>query len=408
MTFADVNHRRFAILLCIFEAALIAVTWPLWLGGDVPFVSFVRLPVSVPVAVDAVLSAFLILGCLSFAYCLVSSKRQSEIGVTAPLSLLTLGATLAFLNMARLQPWHWLFLLLMSESCLRSGHALRRIQRLTIASVYVFAAVSRFDPTFPPDTGVSSSILKTLLDFVDLGAAFKNPQTASVLNAAANAFELLTGTCLLFRRSRSLGVVLAMTLHFSLLLALGPWGLHHSTGVLLWNVLLMIAVPILFGVPWIRVSGDRVEGEEFDWVSVIVIIIPASALFGFADNWIGWQVYSARTDRLWLTIAEDRIDVLPAGLKEHVGAPTPLSDQCVVRMDSWVTAESHAPWYPEDRYQSVLAEWLVRNLDGEEFELGSSTAESLLWWKSRMEVTTDHTSLTERIHAFWMTPSVRE
>lgn len=392
-----------------------AVTWRLWFGGsDVPIISL--LPASgLPSAVDSLLSGLLLIGCGVLA----CSRRISETRLRKlSVGVLVTAAVLAGLSTARLQPWHWLLMLLLLPAAVCRGRSLLCVHRVTVATIYLFAALSRFDPQWPADGGMSSSVLRTLLGMIDLEHLLRDPGTSRLLIAVQNCVEFVTGVCLLVPRWRRGGVALAILIHACLLVALGPWALGHSWGVLLWNVVLLCVVPLLFhngqqpaipqaAIPQAAPGGSR-RYTQAVWLTGIVLLIPASALLGMADNWLGWQVYSPRTDRLWLRVAASEQERLPASLRPFVSPPQPLSDVCTVRLDRWVNAQTGAPLYPEDRYQLSLATAIVRTLDDGTFLISISTPQTPRWWQRRERQLDSHSELQQALAEFWLTPAIRD
>src|SRR5690606_29386070 len=90
-----------------------------------------------------------------------------------------------------------------------------------------------------------------------LGASIED-WPAAVRLAAAGLFpvgELLTAAGLVFRRTRVAAIILAFVMHGGLLALLGPWGLDHRPGVLLWNVYFLLQAVILFA-PFREPEGD--------------------------------------------------------------------------------------------------------------------------------------------------------
>ncbi len=61
------------------------------------------------------------------------------------------------------------------------------------------------------------------------------------------AFEMAVSLLLIFRKTRRIGLVGAVAIHAALLAILGPWGLDHSTIVLVWNGALILEDLLLFG-----------------------------------------------------------------------------------------------------------------------------------------------------------------
>ena len=394
--------RRFLQPLMLFEILLVFCTFPLWTGtGHFPVIPLVSFLAKVPVFVDGLFTVLLLLSCVA---CLWAAKRlggsdekfSNQIWRrirTSLIAALVFGAALVLLNQHRLQPWHWLFLLLCVQCVVLRVEYQLLSRRLTIASIYLFAALSRFGSGI--DDGMSREVLATLLNMGGLSAVARNEDMLSMGCIAMTLMELLTGVLLLMPRFRKPGVMLALATHASLLVALSPLGLNHNYAVLVWNLFFVIVVPVIF---W-ESSRRSTESETITdssvsakrtacCLNIVVVVFPIAGLFGFADNWPSWQLYSPRPDVVRLFVVEARVKSMPESLQKHVGQPSPLQIWCPVRLDRWSLQETGAPIYPEDRFQlGVVAAILPTDIADGEFRIEIESAYRPQWWqRQRFEI----------------------
>lgn len=373
-------------LLATFQVALMAVTWPLWWGQS----NFPQVPLiatGIAPANGSFLSAVLV-----FAVSLIAVAglyRQYEARRVRVLQWISLvsGLLLVVLNQHRLQPWHWLFLLCQTWCLLFAAPHSLHLMRHTLSSTYVCAALSRISLT--PQNGITGLIVSQLLKMSHVAAWTTDRNALAILCCLAIVAEFLIGVLLLFRRTRTAGAVLALLLHLLLLLALGPYGLNHSAAVLLWNANLLCLVPLLFIGKHLkskRRSDDRPQTSE-RWVKAAVIVtwmIPLSGLFGIADNWPAWQVYSPRPEHWTCLIHADDRSQLPEVLQPFTGMPAPLSEWSPIRLEHWSLAATHAPLYPEDRFQLAIIESVLSQLPPDcRFRVEISEPGGLFWWRRR-------------------------
>ena len=87
---------------------------------------------------------------------------------------------------------------------------------------------------------------------------------------------------------------------------------------------------------------------------LFVWLFPLSGLFGIADNWPAWQLYSTRPETWTLRIKETDVHFLENHIQQHVSGPAPLDDWVVVRLDRWSLAETDSPLYPQGRFQKEV------------------------------------------------------
>ena len=174
-----------------------------------------------------------------------------------------------------------------------------------------------------------------------------------------------------------------MLLHGTLLLALGPLGLGHHTAVLIWNVCFLCVIPVVFSGP-VKDWPSTQTGQRWSYraATLFVWLFPLSGLFGIADNWPAWQLYSTRPETWALRIKETDVHYLDNQIQPHVSKPAPLDDWVVVRLDRWSLAETESPLYPQDRFQSEVIRRVVATLpDDAEFRVDISEPERWFWWK---------------------------
>ena len=403
-------------LTAVAQMILMAVTWPLWFSqSEYPMLGIVPLANQLPLWFHQLLSALLMTGCLAIAVLQLrmiqqdkSNDKPTGIALRAAFIsrwlvglLLFSAVSLVLLDQHRLQPWHWLTFLILTEWTLLNQSDFLKTVRITLATVYIFASLSRFGPDVA--AGMSGQVLKVILKTIELEWIQPGDQRFKQLAILMNSAELLIGVTLLFHRIRRAAVVGAVLLHLTLLICLSPLGLNHHAGVLVWNAFLMIIVPVAFwhrnshsfqtpaaetstGLPSQRVSRTA------KFLIAAVLFIPASALFAVADNWLGWQVYSPRPEILKVTVDERAIRFLPGSLKPFVQPPQPLQTDCVLRLDLWSLHCKSVPVYPEDRLQIATAKFVVayavtQGASPTDFKAEIRSPSRFCWWKrSRQNV----------------------
>ena len=254
MDAAEQRADRVFALVIVAEALLILATWPLWTAFDLfPAVPLFRRLASVPIVIDWLTLAALfasttayLWSCRSRPGAVANSSSGAVPRSNAPycsLLLMTVAAGwLVALNQHRLQPWHWLFLLVTAQSILFTGRQRLWLLRLTVATIYIFAALSRLGPD--AGTGMSRQLLQTACALVGSEQLARNEPLFFMVCLAMTLAELAVGLCLMLPRTRRAAVATAMMLHALLLLLLSPIGLNHHWGVLLWNAFFLIAIPL--------------------------------------------------------------------------------------------------------------------------------------------------------------------
>jgi len=300
-------------IMAAFGLVLFAITWRLWTPQiEFPQIPFFSWLTQVPGLVDWMAAAGTLAGLVAM---LLTNHRLAK-----PAAILFLISTslLVLLNQHRLQPWVYLMLV---TSCLLvslpSKVCLLWLRRIVI-SIYLYSAISKFDYQFAFTVG--EQMLDVLLGFVGLEAT-SLPQWLQIsLVLGLPLGELLIGGLLLFSKTRKLGGWLAMGLHASLLLVLGPLGLNHQPGVLIWNAWFIVQAWLLFASSNLvgeleNRSSDELTKQPTDspptelalcgrLLALLVIAFPITCAVSpwvelpiKADHWVAWEVYAPRSSR---------------------------------------------------------------------------------------------------------------
>ena len=362
-------------ILAGFEIVLILATWPLWWRqGKFPTIPLVD-SLALPLFADQTVV------CVFLATCALITGRSGirQWDKTVRVVSLVAALVLCVTSQQRVQAWHWLFVLGLSTSLFRPEHGMPLL-RSVLASVYVCSGLSRMAPT--AHQGMSAVIVDQLLVMFGIRIPMNGEGLPELLCHVLNIGELIVGVMLIWPGSRRWGILSAMALHVTLLVALGPFGLRHNNAVLIWNLCCFCVIPVAFSGPVSDVNSSAARPCRFYQVATLLVwLFPLSGLIGVADNWPAWQLYSTRPESWTLKIREADIRDLDEDIRPYVSAPAPLEDWAVVRLDRWSLAATQSPLYPEDRFQCKLIRQVLATLpDGAEFRVEISEPKRWFWW----------------------------
>ena len=253
-----------------------------------------------------------------------------------------------------LQPWAWqAFLLLLIDAAFNATEAARWQRRLAV-SVYVFSALSKVDAAFVEHLG-RLLLTQGLAPAVGLDPRFWDELLTDALVWSLPIGELAAGVLLVVRPR--IGLAVATLMHAGLLLALGPLGLDHHPGVLIWNAFFASHVWVLFE----RCDSARASRRSATPRAAVawgVLILPVLEPSGLWDHWPSWSVYSNRP-----AVVRLEVSGLPAVRDvDYVGRPNPLSDVQVVSLSGWSFQTWRTPCYPQERFQLAAAAALLDKL----------------------------------------------
>ncbi len=361
-------HRCWAV----FALVLILGTWPLWTPQQVfPQVPLVAAAGRLPAGFQwASLAAALLALVVSFLLTVVpnrSSRPLSGLRVGALTVFSVAMAGLILTDQHRLQPWAYqLLIYAMLLAGLSSSPADRRcgigLLRMIMLSIYVYSALGKLDHQFVHTVG--QQFLGVLGGWVGVDIE-QLPRFVRLLLAALFPLgELAVAIALAVPKLRRMGVVGAVLLHVSLLVILGPWGLDHESGVLLWNAFFIVQAILLFAG-----SGRSVESsDETDvrdplprrWVAIgttiIVVGMPLLEPLGWWDHWLAWGLYSPRNSRVVVEIHRAGLRRLPARMQPYLALDEANGNWVPLEIDHWSLRALSVPIYPQDRFQVGVSE----------------------------------------------------
>ncbi len=281
-------------------------------------------------------------------------------------------ATMFLLDQHRLQPWAYQACLYGLIFAAFDKVSAQQWMRWLTASVYIYSACGKFDFQFLHTVGQQFVALL-------LGPGDGVPTTPCLaLAAVLPTFELSVGLgLLLYNTSRCAGVG-AMVMHAGLIIALGPWLLGHSWGVLTWNVVLLVQAWFLFVCP---TNKPLRQGESLNLLErlpnslfrsvvstllALSMVMPLTERFELWDHWLSWSLYSPHTSRVSVEIHDWAVPQLPGYLQPYLASEISDDGWRRLSLEQWSLQELGVPVYPQARYQLKLAISVAQQLDDQQ------------------------------------------
>lgn len=413
MSRADRVHL-IPIILVAFECVLVTLTFPLWTAGsEFPAVPLIGIEFSPGVRLASGLG--LLAACLSFLLVTLREWRRNRLIRNAEgdrsecehfagpvrlsaLAIVVTGSLCVIANQHCLQAWHWLLMIVMTMVAgMRKGSLLSSFS-IVLASVYLCSGLSRI--SFSEQPNATDMIVQSLLGLVfpsNIAVDLRWIQMAAMI---ATAGEILTGCCLCFRQTRKIGLVLAIGMHVALMLALGPFGLRHHWGVILWNLCFICTLPL------VAVGAQSGWTLRESWPGIGMAAFSLSGLLGLADNWPSWQLYSSRPETWELWLDRETAAELPLALQPFLSTPLFDEEWRVVKLDRWSLSETGAPMYPEDRFQWAVIRHVLSQAKAPRFQILIDEPQ-LAWWNRRARKIDTMESLNAEAENWFLSPGRR-
>lgn len=363
--------RRFAKFWGICLLVLILSTYPLWFAPanpqmllSVPLISpVIAMPSYAPILPSAALLAGLIIAIAS------TKEKQFRVGWAIVAGSLI---TSFLLDQHRLQPWAYQSFFYSLIFATMNPNVGRKWIMPLAASIYVYSAAGKFDFQFQHTVGQDLLGMMTRL----LGGLPFNLEadTATRITLLFPTVELLAGIGLYLPKTRRFSSVILVLMHLSLLILLGPWGLNHSRGVLLWNLMLITQAYFLF---WVRPSKEPISREpvkaDQTWLQsspgsmrtmatwcvklivLLAIFCPMLERSGYWDHWTSWSLYSPHTSRAEIELHRSVSSKLHPELLACLEEDEDNDGWQKLSLESLSLRNRFVPIYPQARYQLAIA-----------------------------------------------------
>ncbi len=318
-------------------------------------------------------------------------------------SVVSLSLLISFLvDQHRLQPWAYQMAIYAIAFATIPAIRARSWLMVLAASIYIYSAAGKFDFQFTHTVG--QDFLNTIATpFGGLPVEWDLSKCAKIALLFPIG-ELVVGIGLLLPWTRRLAAPAAMLMHAILLAILGPWGLGHSNGVLVWNVALMFQAYFLVMKP--APTEDDQTPSRFSIVAygtvAIALLAPLSERYGYWDHWTSWALYSPHNSRVEIQIHESAIERLPAEVQEFVEDDTDGDSWRALNVGDWSLNVRKVPVYPQARYQLELAREVADRYDLQDAIRAEQQSVSDRWTGRREE--SRFIGQTEIEKALWRVP----
>ncbi len=380
---AGTGLRRVASLATV---VMLGLSGPLWVGGGgfprVPFFpALAALPLATARGVFVTLLA-------SVGLAALASRWRPWYGLG-----LVSGSFLILQDQHRFQPWYYQYAMTgLFLAALPRGEGLR-YARWWFVAMYAHSGLSKLDVSFCDGLGLV--FLRTALVPVGFDPArWAGPwRVAAVL--AMPAGELAVASALAIPSTRRVGRAGAVALHAALIGLLGPFGMAHSTIVLVWNAAMLAEVWVAFG-PDLAGEPAPTARPGRGWLALPVkmlfwagVVLPLGERWGVFDVWPSHALYASHVERVTVWVHESELESYPPEVRANVRevgeaeAPWRLLD-----LTGWSRSVRGTPVYPQNRACLGLAESLAAGAGGRLVRVAASgPADRLTGRRRRVEAT---------------------
>lgn len=275
------------------------------------------------------------------------------------ISVVALFGFLVLEDQSRLQPWLFLYaLMLLTSVGIRGEQALaNRLSSLLLllSMSYFWSGAQKVNFFF------GEEMFPWLAAFSGQESFFRaHPQAGYVVGI----LEAAAGLSLLFRPTRKVGAVVLLLMHAFILISLGPLGHDWNPVVWPWNLCFAAILVLLVWVPQkIKAPKFTFPTSGYTWVCLVLVgILPVLGLFGKWDHFLSGGFYSAVVPESTFYFHEQDRDKLPASSADFLLFYTDTQEEFVL-LDQWALAHLGVPLYPEMRVKKQIGKKLCACID---------------------------------------------
>jgi hypothetical protein len=407
---------------------LFSATWPLWWNSDsifpaVPFVGGISAPRFEAGLTIGLLASLLIVLISSICKYSQWTRRASVLFVLCD-------AVSVLFNQHRLQPWMYHFLILGAVGALACNRADQSsdvesqsdndsvdessptfrnllsthagLLLVVTSSIYIWSGWSKLDYSFANSYG--QLFVDTLVEPLGFRTHLWSDSARQVTALALPLGEVLAGVLILLRRTRNIGFGLSLMMHVSLLMIVGPLGLRHENGVLIWNIFFIVQNVFLWRIlP--KGSAQPTTSRRARVLVILVVVLPSLRMFGSLDNWPAWAVYASNSARVHVLIDTTTVESdFPMYYLEPRRVQTTYE---YFRIDRWSIVSSNAPVYPQDRYYVAICLRLYETNPNLKMEFVWESASNRWTGKRTQHVLRTKDELLEFSNRYWLGTTAR-
>jgi len=371
--FQSTPAQRIAYLhkaICICFLVGIALSFPLWHGQRLfPLAPvFAGFP-ALPAFVDYLLLA-LLAGALVFQI-----FRLKQVAVIA---LLVLIGVLVLLDQMRLQPWVFLYFLVLfpfalvdlsdEKSSAKYSPVFLNYLQVLLIGVYCWSGLHKFTPSFVEI--VHPFLLKSLFRVSEGSWLLEHAE----LGYGAAVVELLVGLGLIFPKTRNIAAIGGVLTHLLIIAWLSPIGGNTNYVVIPWNVA-MIALVLLAcynqknklslwnpAHPRLRLATAA--------LAVLVWILPALNLNNRWDAYLSFNLYTERISHMYVGLRQAALQQADPRLAAYFVEGNLIEEGEAIDVTDWSFKELHVPVYPAGRvFRAIGRHFCKANIDPDQIML---------------------------------------
>jgi len=355
---ATMRIRWIHLFVCFCFLLGLVVSLPLWAGErifpHIPVFQYLKFTESIHWIITILLCLILIINILYL----------KKIWTTVLLCLIIFAV---LCDQMRLQPWVYIYVLILFPMCLvtikskdknvnKHDSFILNYFLILLIGIYVWSGLNKFTPSFIDI--VYPYMLKSLFNLND-GHYLLKVREWGLLFASLETF---IGIGLVFSKTRNIAVIGAIIMHLQIIVWVIVGNPNYT--ILPWNIC-MIAVVYLSGwnndqtLQLIPDSSSLLRKSTIGLI-ILVWIMPSLNLKNKWDAYLSFNLYTERISHMYVGLRQKALNEINPRLSAYFVSENIIDDGKVIDVEKWAFDELKVPVYPALRVHKAIGKYFCK------------------------------------------------
>lgn len=261
-------------------------------------------------------------------------------------------------DQTRLQPWVYIYILMLLPYLLQnkpeSNQKKNNYLQLLFIGIYIWSGIHKLNPNFVEVTFRSMMLFLFKINNASIS------DTILSLGYSIPIIEIGIGISLIYRKTRRLGVVLALISHIVIIIFISSTGELTNSVVYPWNIAMILCVYLLFYKRQNKITILKESSVLFKFLNVfifgVVFLLPSLNLIAKWDTYLSFSFYSSKIKNYYILIEDTNTSANETEpYKEYFRNIDGISGGKILDLNLWSYKELNIPLYPEKRIFNKIA-----------------------------------------------------
>jgi hypothetical protein len=211
------------------------------------------------------------------------------------------------LDVVRWQPWEYMylcFLLIFIINFYKPKNILV-VSHIFLISIYLFSGLHKLNREFLSTVWLNM----VLVNFFGISMDFILKYKLFFTGLLIPVIEVILAILLLLSKSKKKISYVLISMHLSILMLIGPFGLKYNSVIWPWNLAMIFILVIIYSKPMEPVNKNILVSNMY-WI-VLWFVMPVFSLFGSWYQYFSFNLYSGKGDQMYICGFRNEKDLEP-------------------------------------------------------------------------------------------------